>query len=149
MAGYWNREEDTETVFKDGCLHTGDIAVFDDDGYVFVVGRIKDMIITGGYNVYPRNVEEAINLHPDVQECVVAGIPDKMRGEIVKAWVKPDDGRSMDEKSLRTFLKDKLSPMEIPRQIEFREKPLPRTMIGKLSRNKLLEEENKYIPESN
>lgn len=141
MAGYWNREKDSAAALKGGCLHTGDVAIMDAQGYVFIVDRIKDMIITNGYNVYPRNVEEAIYLHPNVEECIVAGLPDKNRGEIVKAWIKCKDNRQMSADDLKEFLKDKLSPMEIPRHIEFRDQPLPKTMIGKLSRKDLLEEE--------
>ncbi len=142
MKGYWRREKESEAAFEGGHLHTGDIAIMDEDGYVYIVDRIKDLIITNGYNVYPRNVEEAVYLHPSVEECVVAGIPDAMRGEIVKAWIKCKEGRTLAAEDLREFLKDKLSPMEMPRAIEFRKQPLPKTMIGKLSRKDLLEEES-------
>ena len=141
MKGYWNRPDETAATIKGGRLHTGDIAIMDEDGYFFIVDRIKDLIITNGYNVYPRNVEEAIYLHPSVEECIVAGLPDKQRGEIVKAWIKCRDGRSLTAEDLKTFLKDKLSPMELPKRIEFREEPLPKTMIGKLSRKDIVEEE--------
>lgn len=142
MAGYWNRPDETEKVLIEGWLHTGDIAVLDEDGYVYIVDRLKDMIITNGYNVYPRNVEEAVYLHPSVEECIVAGVPDKARGEAVKIWIKLKTGRRMTAEDLREFLMDKLSPMEIPRQVEFRDKPLPRTLIGKLSRKDILAEES-------
>ena len=102
---------------------------------------MKDMIITNGYNVYPRNVEEAIYLHPSVEECIVAGIPDKARGEIVKAWIKLKEGRKLPIEDIKEFLKDKISPMEIPKRFEFRDEALPKTMIGKLSRKDILEEE--------
>lgn len=141
MAGYWNRPDETAKVLIDGWLHTGDIAVLDEDGYVYIVDRLKDMIITNGYNVYPRNVEEAIYLHPGVEECIVAGIPDKARGEAVKAWLRLKTGRRMTPEDLREFLMDKLSPMEMPRHVEFRTSPLPRTLIGKLSRKDILAEE--------
>lgn len=141
MTGYWNKPDATAEVMKDGFLHTGDVATMDEEGYFFIVDRIKDMIITNGYKVYPRNVEDEIYKHPDVEECIVAGIADERRGEIVKAWVKLKDGASMDEDTLCAFLKDKLSPMEIPKKIEFRDEPLPKTMIGKLSRKDLLEQE--------
>lgn len=141
MKGYWNRDEETADVMRNGRLHTGDIAVMDEDGYFFIVDRIKDLIITNGYNVYPRNVEEAIYLHPSVEECIVAGLPDKQRGEIVKAWIKCKEGRSVSVEDIKEFLKDKLSPMEMPKRIEFRENPLPKTMIGKLSRKDVLAEE--------
>ena len=91
--------------------------------------------------MYPRNVEEAIYGHEAIEECVVAGIPDASRGEIVKAWVKLKEGKNLSGDELKTFLKDHLSPMEIPKRIEIRDEPLPKTMIGKLSRKDLLEEE--------
>jgi long-chain acyl-CoA synthetase len=92
------------------------------------------MIITNGYNVYPRNVEEAIYMHPDVAECIVAGLPDAERGERVKAWIHLKPGREITGEMLKGFLRDKLSPMEMPREFEFRDAPLPKTLIGKLSR---------------
>ncbi len=141
MKGYWNKPDATAETIKDGWLHTGDVAVMDEDGYVYIVDRIKDMIITNGYNVYPRNVEEAIYLHPSVEECIVAGLPDSQRGEIVKAWIKCKEDRTLTIEDLKEFLKDKLSPMELPKRIEFREEPLPKTMIGKLSRKDIIAEE--------
>lgn len=142
MKGYWNKPEETKaTFYKDGYLRTGDVATMDEDGYFYIVDRIKDMIITNGYNVYPRNIEEAIYLHPNVEECIVAGLPDKDRGEIVKAWIKLKEDRELTEEDLKSFLKDKISPIEMPKEIEFREHPLPKTMIGKLSRKDILAEE--------
>lgn len=148
MKGYWNRPEDNAKTLQDnGRLHTGDIAIMDEDGYFFIVDRIKDMIITNGYNVYPRNVEEAIYQHPSVEECIVAGLPDAQRGEIVKAWVKCKEGRTLNAEDLKNFLADKISPMEIPKRIEFRDTALPKTMIGKLSRKDIVAEElNKTAP---
>ena len=122
-------------------MHTGDVATMDEDGYVFIVDRIKDMIITNGYNVYPRYVEEAIYLHPNVEECIVAGVPDASRGEIVKAWIKPKEGRELSVEDMKDFLADKLSKIQIPRQFEIRNEALPKTMIGKLSRKDILKEE--------
>lgn len=141
MKGYWNRPAETAEALAGGMLHTGDVAVMDAEGYVYIVDRIKDMIITNGYNVYPRNVEEAIHLHPAVAECIVAGLPDRQRGEIIKAWIRLKDGRTLGAEDLKEFLKDKLSPMEIPKQIEFRDEPLPKTMIGKLSRKDVVAQE--------
>lgn len=143
MAGYWNRPDETEKVLIDGWLHTGDVATMDAERYVFIVDRLKDMIITNGYNVYPRNVEEAIYLHPGIEECIVAGLPDPARGEIVKAWIKLKPGRRMGVEDVREFLMDKLSPIEIPRIVEFRDQPLPRTLIGKLSRKDVLAQESR------
>lgn len=141
MKGYWKREAETAGVMIDGWLHTGDVAVMDEDGYFYIVDRIKDLIITNGYNVYPRNVEEAIYLHPSVEECIVAGLPDSQRGEIVKAWVKLKEGRSLTAEDLKSFLEDKISPMEIPKRFEFRDEPLPKTMIGKLSKKDVIAQE--------
>lgn len=138
MKGYWNRPDETKKTIIDGRLHTGDVAVLDADGYVYIVDRIKDLILVNGYNVYPRHVEEAIYLHPGVEECIVAGIKDAQRGEAPKAWIKLKDGYTTSEADLRTFLKDKLSPIEVPRHIEFRTEPLPKTMIGKLSKKDVL-----------
>lgn len=143
MKGYWNKPGETDAVLKGGRLHTGDIAIMDRGGYFYIVDRLKDMIITNGYNVYPRNVEEAIYQHFAVEECIVAGIPDPARGEIVKAWIKLKAGRELGAEEMKDFLKDKLSPMEIPRQFEFRTEPLPKTMIGKLSRKDVLAQEKK------
>lgn len=144
MLGYWNKPDATKDTFtEDGYLKTGDIAIQDEDGYFFIVDRIKDLIITNGYNVYPRHVEEAIYLHPNIEECIVGGIPDKNRGEIVKAWIKVKDGRELDEGDLRAFLEDKISKIEQPRIYEFRDEPLPKTMIGKLSRKEIIAQETK------
>ena len=146
MKGYWKKPEATKDALRetregDLRLHTGDVAIMDEQGYVFIVDRMKDMIITNGYNVYPRNVEEAIYQHPNIEECIVAGIPDQNRGEIVKAWIKLRQGRELTKEDVKEFLKDKISPMEIPKRIEFRDEPLPKTMIGKLSRKDILEQE--------
>ncbi len=141
MKGYWNNEQATNDTLIDGRLHTGDIAIMDERGYVYIVDRLKDMIITNGYNVYPRNIEEAIYLHPSVEECIVAGLPNKQRGEIVKAWIKLKDERTLSVEDLKEFLADKISKMEIPKRVEFRDEPLPKTMIGKLSRKDVVEQE--------
>ncbi len=140
MAGYWNNPEETAATLRHGRLHTGDVGTMDADGYITIVDRIKDLILCSGYNVYPRNVEEAIYQHPAVQECVVAGVPDEYRGQTVKAYVKLVDGAALTEAMLQAFLREHLSPIEIPRIVEFRDQ-LPRTMIGKLSRKDLLAEE--------
>ena len=146
MKGYWNKPDASADVLKDTGegdvrLHTGDIGIMDAKGYVYIVDRIKDMIITNGYNVYPRNIEEAIYQHEAVEECIVAGLPHEQRGEIVKAWIKLKDGQALDEDALKTFLEDKLSKMEMPKLIEFRAEPLPKTLIGKLSRKDIVAEE--------
>jgi long-chain acyl-CoA synthetase len=141
MKGYFNKPEDTKDVIRHGRLHTGDVGYIDEDGYLFLVDRIKDMIMVRGYKVYPRFVEEAVYKHPSVEECIVAGVPDIKRGETVWAWVKLTAGRALSEEDLKKFLEDKLSPIEMPRKIIFRDKPLPKTAVGKLSKKDLLEQE--------
>lgn len=141
MLGYWQHPLETAEVLRDGRLHTGDVATIDEDGYIFIVDRIKDMILNNGYNVYPRAVEDAVYHHEAVEECVCAGIPDSTRGEAVKIWVKLKDSQELSADELKTFLKEHLSPIEMPKHIEFREQPLPKTLIGKLSRKALVEEE--------
>ncbi|MBW7851138.1 MAG: long-chain fatty acid--CoA ligase [Rhodospirillales bacterium] len=140
MAGYWKRPDDTAKTIVDGRLRTGDIGFMDGDGYVFLVDRIKDVILCGGYNVYPRNVEEAIYLHPAVVEVIVIGVADAYRGQAPKAFVRLRDDATCTEKELKDFLADKLSKIELPREIEFRAE-LPKTMIGKLSKKELVAEE--------
>ncbi len=134
MKGYFNKPEETAQVLQEGRLRTGDIGFIDDEGYLHLVDRLKDMIIVRGYNVYPRMVEEAIYLHPSVEECIVAGVPDSTRGESVWAWVKPAAGKTLTEKELGLFLTDKISAIEKPRKIIIRDTPLPKTAVGKLSK---------------
>ena len=140
MAGYWRKPQATADVLNQGRLRTGDVGYLDEDGYLFLVDRIKDIIIAGGYKIYPRNVEEAIYQHPKVAECIVLSVADAYRGQTVKAYVAPVAGASLDEAELRAFLKDKLSPIEMPKLFEFRPS-LPKTLIGKPSKKALIEEE--------
>jgi len=139
MAGYWRKPEETAKVLRNGRLRTGDVGYMDEDGYVFLVDRIKDLILCSGYNVYPRQVEEAIYQHPSVAECLVVGMPDAYRGQTVKAYIVRRAGMALDQQELIAFLKDKLSAIEMPKLVEFRE-TLPKTAIGKLSRKALLDE---------
>ena len=141
MLGYWNRPEDTAKTFEGEYFLTGDVGYMDEDGYTFLVDRIKDLIICSGFNVYPRMVEEVIYKHPDVSEVTVIGVPDEKRGETVKAFVKLKNKGTLTEQELTDYLKDKLSPIEMPKYIEFRDE-LPKTMIGKLSKKELKAEEN-------
>ena len=137
MAGYANRARDNIEVFQGGHLHTGDIGYLDEDGYLYIVDRIKDLILSGGFNVYPRMVEETVYLHPAVAEVAVCGIPDPHRGEIIKAFVTLKEGEAVTAGELRAFLKDKLAPFQLPRKIEFCQ-TLPKTLIGKISKKDLL-----------
>jgi long-chain acyl-CoA synthetase len=142
MKGYWKKPEVTaESMTADGFLRTGDVGYMDDDGFVFIVDRIKDMLLCGGFNVYPRNIEEAIYTHPDVAEVCVIGIPDEYRGQTPKAFVALKGGKSpfhIDE--LKAFLKDKLGKHEMISHLEFRD-ALPKTPVGKILKTKLHEEE--------
>jgi long-chain acyl-CoA synthetase len=141
MAGYWEKPEETTFAMQGGRFHTGDIGTMDSDGYIYIVDRLKDIVIASGYKIYPRKVEEEIYRHSAVEECVAGGVPDRYRGETLKVWVKLRPGMSLTAAELRDFLKDKLSPIEMPKLIEFRDAPLPKTLIGKLSRKALIEEE--------
>ena len=147
MHGYAQRNAETAEALHGGRLHTGDVGFIDNDGYVYLIDRIKDLILSGGFNVYPRMVEEAVELHSAVEEVTVCGIPDVHRGEIVKAYVKLKEGKSLTSGQLRSFLRDKLAPFEQPRQIEFRDE-LPRTLIGKPSRHALIVEEMRRLNET-
>jgi long-chain acyl-CoA synthetase len=140
MAGYWNRSEATAQTIVDGALHTGDVGYMDEDGYVFLVDRIKDLIICSGYNVYPRVIEEAIYRHNAVAEVTVIGVPDDYRGEAPKAFVRLKAHTTLTAAELLSFLEDKLSKIELPEYIEFRDE-LPKTQIGKLSKKELVAEE--------
>ncbi|HYD29592.1 MAG TPA: long-chain fatty acid--CoA ligase [Azospirillaceae bacterium] len=140
MAGYWNRQDETDRTMIDGALRTGDVGYMDDDGYTFLVDRIKDVILCGGYNVYPRAIEEAIYQHPDVVAVTVIGLPDSYRGQKPKAFIQRRDGATVTPEEMKRFLADKLSPIEMPSLIEFRVE-LPKTTVGKLSKKELLAEE--------
>lgn len=141
MKGYYKNPAETAKVVRDGRCHTGDVGYMDEDGFVYIVDRVKDLILVGGYNVYPRHVEEVIYAHPAIEECIVAGVPDKLRGEAVHAWVKLKAGDSVSVETLRAWLHDKLSPIELPKKIHIRNEPLPKTAVGKLSKRDLLLQE--------
>jgi long-chain acyl-CoA synthetase len=120
-------------------MRTGDVGHMDEDGYVFLVDRIKDLIICSGFNVYPRTIEEAIMAHAAVEEVNVIGVPDQYRGEAPVAYVKLKADQSVDEETLKSFLKNTLNKIEMPREIIFKD-ALPKTLIGKLSKKELREE---------
>lgn len=144
MQGYWNNPEETDKVLKDGWLRTGDLGYMDEDGYFYIVDRKKDMIIAGGYNIYPREVEEVLYEHNDIQEAVVAGVPDPYRGETVKAYIVLKPGKKVSEEELNKYCREKLAAFKVPRIYEFREE-LPKTAVGKILRRKLVEEEKEKI----
>lgn len=140
MKGYWNRPEDTEMTLRDGWLLTGDLGYMDENGYFFVVDRKKDIIIAGGFNIYPREIEEVLYEHDAVQECVVAGIPDPYRGETVKAYIVLKDGYQVTEDEFNEYCRANLAAYKVPRIYEFRSE-LPKTAVGKILRRSLVEEE--------
>ncbi len=140
MQGYWQMPTETANSLRDGWLYTGDIARMDEDGYFFIEDRKKDMIIAGGFNIYPREVEEVLAMHPAVQEVAVAGVMDPKRGETVKAWIvrKPGDQTTAEE--IREWSKGELAAYKYPRLIEFRDE-LPKTIVGKVLKRELVQEE--------
>ncbi|MCM3271959.1 AMP-binding protein [Paenibacillus elgii] len=140
MKGYWNKPEETAKILKDGWLYTGDLARMDEEGYFYILDRRKDMIIASGYNIYPREVEEVLYEHPDVEEAVVAGIIDTYRGETVKAYIVLKPGAKGDADAFKAWCKERLAAYKVPKQYEFRDS-LPKTMVGKVLRHKLAEEE--------
>jgi long-chain acyl-CoA synthetase len=138
MKGYWNKPEATAETLKDGWLHTGDIGKMDEDGYFYIVDRKKDMIISGGYNVYPRDIEEVFFEHPKVLEAAALGVPHPKRGEQVKVFVALKEGETATEEELLTYCKDKLAAYKLPTMIEFRDE-LPKTNVGKVLKKDLRE----------
>lgn len=137
MAGYLGRPAETADAMRGGLFHTGDVGYQDEDGYTFLVDRLKDVILCGGYNVHPRMVEEALYLHPDVVEAAVVGVPDAYKGQRVKAYVVARPGVVLTAEGLRAFLEDKLSPIETPREFAFPVE-LPKSAVGKILKRELL-----------
>jgi long-chain acyl-CoA synthetase len=142
MDRYWDDPEETAATVRthDGerWLHTGDLGYLDDDGYLFIVDRMKDLIKTHGYQVWPREIEEVLATHPAVAEVGVAGVPDEAKGEVAKAWVVLTDGRQATVEELRAYCRERLAPYKVPATVEFR-RELPKTMVGKVLRRALTE----------
>jgi len=139
MRAYWNNPDETANMLREGSLYTGDLGYLDEDGYLFIVDRKKDLIKTSGYQVWPREIEEVIASHPQVAEVGVAGVPDARKGEVITAWVVLRPGESLDAETLRTWCRDKLAPYKVPARIELRTE-LPKTMVGKVLRRVLVAE---------
>jgi long-chain acyl-CoA synthetase len=142
MPGYWHRDEETRQVLRDGWLYTGDMARRDADGYFYIEDRKKDMIKSGGENVYPREVEEALLRHPKVKDAVVVGLPQELRGELIKAYVVLKDGEQATSADLLEHCRKELAKFKVPKRVEFRTE-LPKTIVGKVLRRVLIEEEMK------
>jgi long-chain acyl-CoA synthetase len=140
MKGYWNKPEATAETVTEGWLHTGDIAKMDEEGYFYIVDRKKDMIISGGYNVYPRDIEEVFFEHPKVLEASAIGVPHPHRGEAVKIFVVLREGESATAEELLEYCQTKLAKYKWPAEIEFRDE-LPKTNVGKVLKKDLRKEE--------
>lgn len=140
MLGYWENEEATDKAIDTaGWMHTGDLATMDDEGYVAIVGRIKDMIIRGGENIYPREIEDFLYTHPAISDVQVIGVPDEKYGEEVMAWVKLSEGESLDEEGLKAFCKGQIAHYKVPRYVKFVD-AFPMTVTGKIQKFKMREE---------
>jgi len=140
MSGYWNREDETELTIRNGWLYSGDIAQMDEDGYFYIVGRKKDMIIAGGYNIYPREIDEILYEHPKVLEAAAIGVPHETRGETVKVFIVVQPGETLTAEEVIEFCRERLAPYKVPRLVEFRDE-LPKSTIGKVLRRVLRDEE--------
>lgn len=131
MLGYWNRPEETATALRGGWFHTGDIGYVDDDGYVFLVDRVKDMINAGGFKIWPREVEEVLYQHPAIKECAVVGVVDPVKGEAATAFVVLHPGAHLTAETLEAYCSDHLAAYKVPHQIEFTAE-LPKSATGKI-----------------
>jgi fatty-acyl-CoA synthase len=139
MQGYWNDAARTaEAIDAEGWMHTGDLAVMADDGYVNIVGRIKDMVIRGGENVYPREIEEFLYTHPDIEDVQVVGVPDTRYGEELMAWVKLRSGADLDAEAIREYCRGKIAHYKVPRYVKFVDE-FPMTVTGKVRKVEMRE----------
>ncbi len=136
MSGYWNNPEETAIALRNGWLYTGDIACMDEDGFIFIVDRKKDMLLCSGFNVYPREIDEVLYEHPNVLQACTVGVPDPKRGETVKAFVVPKKDAVITEREIIDHCAKRLSPYKVPKYVEFIDK-LPLTAVGKTMRNEL------------
>lgn len=140
MRGYWHRPDETANALRNDWLYTGDLATMDEDGYFYILDRKKDMVIVGGYNVYPREVDEVLLSHPKVTDAVSVGISDGMRGETLKAYIVPKTGEKLGKSEIIAWCRARLAGYKVPRLVEFRDE-LPKTIVGKVLRRVLREEE--------
>ena len=138
MLEYWKRPDATAKVLRGDWLYTGDVGYMDDDGYLYLVDRIKDVIITGGYKVFPSVVKSAIEQHPAVEEVAVVGVPHPHWGQIVTAFVVPSVENSLTQDDIIVYLRDRLSSYEMPKRVHFM-KALPKSPVGKILKTELIE----------
>ncbi|EGL83040.1 AMP-dependent synthetase and ligase [Caldalkalibacillus thermarum TA2.A1] len=148
MKGYWNMPEETAHTLRNGWLYTGDLAKMDEDGFFYIVGRKKELILAGGYNVYPVEVEDVIYSHPAVLEAAVIGVPDAYRGETVKAVVVLREGATLETEELIAYCRERLANYKVPRLVEFRSE-LPKSAVGKILKRKLKEEQSNLSSPAN
>ena len=140
MMGYLNQAENTAETLKDSWLYTGDIGMQDEDGYISIVDRKKDLVIVSGFNVFPREIDEVLYSHPKVLDAVAVGLPHPVKGEFIKAYVVAREGETIEKQDIIDFCKEKLTPYMVPKDVEVRDE-LPKSMIGKVLRNELREQE--------
>lgn len=145
MKGYFNMPTETQNALRDGWLYTGDIARMDEDGFFYIVDRKKELIKPGGYQVWPREVEEVIAQNPKVMEVGVAGVPDAYRGETVKAWVVLKPGQTADEEEIKDWCRERMAKFKVPTHVEFRNE-LPKTTVGKILRRELVRQHKEKMP---
>jgi len=138
MTGYYKKPEENKQTIVDGWLHTGDLGQRDSEGYFYITGRKKEMIIQGGENIYPKEIEEALYKHTGISECAIVGIPDKSYGEVVGAFVIPKEGVTLEAKDIRAYLREKIANYKMPKVIEF-VTAFPKTATGKIQKNKIVE----------
>jgi long-chain acyl-CoA synthetase len=136
MRGYWKNENETMEALRDGWLYTGDLATMDKSGYVFIVDRKKDLVISAGYNIYPREIEEVLYEHPKVRDAAAIGVPDPKKGEAVKVFIVPKRGKTLNRQEILDWCREKLAPYKVPKEVEFRDS-LPKTIVGKVLRREL------------
>ena len=145
MLGYWENEVATrEAIDSEGWMHTGDLATMDQEGYINIVGRIKDMVIRGGENVYPREIEEFLYTHPKVSDVQVIGVPDPKYGEEIMAWIKLKPGEQATEEEFKTFCKGQIAHYKIPRYIKFVD-AFPMTITGKIMKFQMREQSTQEL----
>ena len=144
MKGYYKRPEETAHAFRNGCIHTGDVARVDEENYYYIVDRIKDMVIRDGLNVYPREVEEVLMMHPVVSLAAVIGVPDEKSGEAIKVFLVKSADSTLTEKDVIAHMRSSLTAYKVPKHVEFRD-ALPTTNVGKILRRELRDEELKKL----
>lgn len=147
MLGYYNKPEETQKTIVDGWLYTGDIGYMDEEGYFYITDRKKDLIIVGGFNVFPREIDELIYQHPKVKEGITIGLPDPRKGDRIKVYIVLKEGETATPEEFIAYFKERLTPYKVPSEVEFRTE-LPKSMIGKILRRALREEESRKAKET-